>query len=155
MAIAGNTMKMFQRRIGRSEYWLYTTGLVVLSVVLQYVGLSTSGAPFLFCWLLIWTWRLHDFGKTGKYNFIPIGAMLAITAIGIAVLFNDTEFSDAFSVVMGKDDVPVTDRGLYEVVGFLLALLASQIVYMIWLGVKRGDAGDNAYGPPRILFRKS
>jgi uncharacterized membrane protein YhaH (DUF805 family) len=147
-------MKVFQRRIGRSEYWLLTAALVAVAVLLQVMGLNQSGSALLFVWLLIWTWRLHDFGKPGWYNLIPIGAMIAVTVIGVVVLFNDKEFSDAFAVVMGADDRALTDRGLYLVIGFLLVLLATQISYMVWLGLKRGDADDNAYGPPRRLFAK-
>ncbi len=147
-------MKLFSRRIGRTEYWTYTAVLIAVAVLLEVFGLSRSGNVLLLAWLLIWTWRLHDFGRSGWYNLIPIGAMLTVTAAAIVLLFNDKEFSDAFAVVIGTDDRAFSDRGIWEVVGFLGALLATQVSYMVWLGLQPGDLADNAFGPPRPFLGK-
>jgi uncharacterized membrane protein YhaH (DUF805 family) len=148
-------MTMFARRSGRTEYWLSTAGLIVVGFLLDYLVPGKATAAPLFAWILIWSWRLHDFGKSGWFNLIPIGSMILVTAIAIAFMFSDKEFSDALGVMLGKSDAEVTARGVWLALAFLIALLGTQLAYMVWLGVKRGDPGENEFGPPTSPFGKA
>lgn len=145
-------MSIFSRRSGRAEYWAYTAALIVAGfAITEY--LPKSNTALVFPWIMIWAWRLHDFGKSGFISAIPVGVMIAI-AVG-AFAFGGPDFLKAVSISLGTAEGDASELAFIQAIVFMLALLGTQLGYMIWLGIKRGDPGDNRFGPPTKLFGKS
>ena len=75
--------------------------------------------------------------------------MIAVAIAGALLGGNDLLHAFEYSQ---KGSGPVTDRGATLFVGLVLALLAIQFGFTIWLGIKKGDAGNNRFGPPPPAF---
>jgi uncharacterized membrane protein YhaH (DUF805 family) len=134
-----------QGRSGRKEYWIGVALLLVVGVGLAYANVGGAGAATTFLWILIWNRRLHDIGQSGWIVMIPLGLIVAAAIAGVA--FGGGEMLNAFQYSQ-KGSGPVTERGAWLFVGLVLALIAIQFGFTIWLGVRKGDPGDNRFGPP-------
>jgi hypothetical protein len=76
--------------------------------------------------------------------------MIAVTIV--AFLWGGQALIDA--VQYGETGTgPISDRGGYLFFGLVVALLAIQAGFTIWLGARAGDGGDNRFGsPPKDLL---
>ena len=142
----------WKRRSSRAEYWVSLLFLIAVLTAAHFFGNRSASGPT-FIWLLLWAWRLHDFGKSGWYGVAVMGTMILIVIFAFA--FGGSEFSTAFGDSIGKDDGRATFNGNLMVLVFYLALLSIQFGFTLWVGLKRGDAGENAYGPPTGFFKSA
>lgn len=138
-------------RIGQKDYWI---GVLILVVLWVLSHLAHVFAPLVWL-LLLWPWvcviakRLHDFNRSGWMILIPvvvgcvavIGAIVAGGAGLIGAIF-------AASTDGGNDAVNwMSVLGAVGVaLGFLGVAAVVKIVFLIWVGAVRGDAGPNRYG---------
>ena len=149
----------FRGRATRAEFWWWTLGVVVVSIILSILdGIlfgfeddiqifsSLFGLAVLLPGLAVTARRLHDTGRSGWWQLAWYVAFL-LWAILIAVLaFLATMFVDEGDVGMGVI--------VLFLVGTLIILAAGVglVVLPIWWMVKRGQAGPNQHGPdPRAL----
>lgn len=138
-----------QGRSGRKEYWIGVGLLLLVGIGLAYANVGGASGATTFLWVLIWNRRLHDIGKSGWIILAPLGLMIAVAIAG--ALLGGNELLKAFEYSQ-KGTGPVTDRGAMLFVGLVIALLAIQFGFTIWLGVRKGDDGSNRFGPPPPAF---
>jgi uncharacterized membrane protein YhaH (DUF805 family) len=134
-------------RIGRQAFWigwLMLLGVHVVAGAIPLIGWAL-GLAALYASVCLYTKRLHDMGRTGWWQVLPIvlGPVLIIgSAISIgfgALLANLTNAGDAWALAG---------------VGGLFVSLAIAFVVMIgftlWVGTAEGQPGENQYGEPPL-----
>ena len=132
-------------RSSRKEYWASIGLLLFVGIVLTLLHVDGASAATTFLWIIVWSRRLHDIGKSGWFTLAPI-VLMVVVSIGGFLLGGDALMDALRYSEAGKG--PVSDRGAYLFLGLVLALLAIQAGFTIWLGAKAGDAGSNRFGPP-------
>jgi uncharacterized membrane protein YhaH (DUF805 family) len=133
-----------QGRSSRKEYWIGVALLLIVGIGLAYGDVGGASGATTFLWILVWNRRLHDIGQSGWIILIPLGLLIVCAAAGL-VLGGD-ELVSAFEYSQ-KGSGPVSERGAALFVGLVLVLLAIQFGFTIWLGVKKGEPGENRFGP--------
>lgn len=136
-------------RSSRKEYWIGVALLLLVGVGLAYANVGGASGATTFLWILIWNRRLHDIGRPGWIMLIPLGLIVAVTAAGM--LFGSEDLLHAFEYSQTGSG-PITERGAEFFAGLVIVLLAIQFGFTIWLGVRKGDPGDNRFGPPPPAF---
>lgn len=130
-------------RIGQKDYWIGIGILFAANLVLSwlpFIGLliSLAGIYFGIC---VSSKRLHDMGKSGWLAAVPYG----VTAL--AVVLSAMAFVGGMAgASSGNDMGALAGMGMATSVWGLAFLI--NLGFLIWLGVTKGDPGDNAYGPP-------
>ncbi|WP_293407667.1 DUF805 domain-containing protein [Phenylobacterium sp.] len=107
-------------RAGRKEYWFYFGMLCIVGFLLSLI-IGDIGSSISIAFAIVQIRRLHDFGRSGWW-LLPVLLMpvcLPLVALQLGLL-GDT----------------------------LLVTLALYLAAYIWMGVRKGDAGDNRFGPP-------
>lgn len=132
-------------RSGRKEYWASVGILVLVGIALAVFRIPGAGAATTFLWILIWSRRLHDMGKSAWWVMAPIGVMVVICVAAFALLGGPLMDAMKYSETgNGK----VTDQGATLFVALVIALFLIQLAFTIWLGVVKGEVSDNRFGPP-------
>ena len=137
-------------RIGQQDYWI---GVLILVVG----NIATNFLPFIgfLLWLgLIWVGvavygkRLHDAGKSAWLHVIPWALSLLLAIVGAVMVFGG-----AIGAGLMSDGDDLSFEQLMTLLGAggtgLIFIMLSQlvwIIYTIWVGLLKGDAGENAYG---------
>tara|TARA_B100000029_G_scaffold188698_2_gene186359 strand:- start:1339 stop:1908 length:570 start_codon:yes stop_codon:yes gene_type:complete len=138
----------FRGRSTRAEFWWWQLFGILVSIFLAIVDAISFGAESsgplqslfglatLIPGLALYVRRLHDIGKTGWWALwfflIYIFAVVLIT-VGIVFLF--TEFN--LHVLIGT----------LILVSGMIVFLSALVVGIIW-AVRKGDEGENRFGPP-------
>jgi len=140
-------------RIGQRDYWL---GVLILIVLWVLSHLAHIFAPLIWL-LLLWPWvcviakRLHDFGKSGWMILIPV-VIGCIAVIGAIVAGGVGVIAAIFAAATDGGSDAVNWMSALGALGVALVFLGVaavvKIIFLIWVGAVRGDAGDNRYGPP-------
>jgi len=132
-------------RSGRKEYWVSIGILLLVGVVLVLLPINGASGATTFLWFIVWGRRLHDLGKSAVWVLAPLVAMIVVAVLGFVVggqpMLDAVKYSES-----GKG--ALSENGAYMFFGLVVALLAIQLGFTIWLGVKKGDAGNNKFGPP-------
>lgn len=130
-------------RIGQSDFWIGFAILFVAGIVLGMIPVikQFAGLILLFPWICVYSKRLHDFGKTGWLVLVPIGVVfvaiiIAIMTGGMAMLAGGANNAAGAMAGLGT-------MGLVMIVALLICL-----AFLLWVGLTKGDPGDNQYGPP-------
>jgi uncharacterized membrane protein YhaH (DUF805 family) len=135
-------------RIGRGEFWAGWCILFVVNMVLHFIPIIGwfAGLALIYCWVCVYAKRLHDMGKSGWLQLIPMailfgGIIFAIVAgVGAAITANASNGSDAAGMAA---------LGGFGVMALVLCLcLIVGIGFLLWVGLSQGEPGDNRYGPP-------
>jgi uncharacterized membrane protein YhaH (DUF805 family) len=134
-------------RIGRQEFWVGFLILLGVGVVLNFVPLigPLIGLVTIWCWIVLYAKRLHDMGKSGWLQMIPIGVGMAATVMagisgGMAIVA---------AAAQGDNVDPMTMiAGLGGAALFLGGACLVGFIFLLWVGLSGGQAGDNRYGPP-------
>ena len=145
-------VRFLKGRANQKEFWIWCATLLVVGAVMRVFHVS-SGSGLTAAWLLLWVRRLHDFGESGWWGLAPLGAMI-VFGVGV-FLVGGPEFNAAFTASAGPPHGLVTPAGTMMLGVFWLVVIFIHIGFTLWLGLKRGDAGDNAYGPLSQQFRKA
>jgi len=139
-------------RSGRKEYWASIAILLIVGIGLALAHVSGASGVTTFLWFIVWGRRLHDFGKSAVWVLVPLVAMIAVAvaafAIGGPALMDVARYAQT-------EQGAIPTAGLQMFFGLVIALLAIQAGFTIWLGVKKGEAGDNRCGPPPREFLAS
>ena len=77
-----------------------------------------------------------------------IAVAVAAFAIGGPALMDVARYAET-------EQGAIPTAGLQMFFGLVIALLANLAGFTIWLGVRKGDAGDNRFGPPPPEFLAS
>lgn len=140
-------------RIRQQDYWIGVLILIGLWIVshLAHVFAPLIWLLLIYPWVCVIAKRLHDFGRSGWLILIPFviafiagcAAFVAGGAALIGMIFNAS--SEAGSDLSNW-------AGVFGALGiaaaFLLVALAVKLVFLLWVGLSRGDPGPNRYGPP-------
>lgn len=137
-------------RMGQKDFWI---GWLILFCVGLILGWLTMGFPLvnqvislalIYPGVCIYSKRLHDLGKTGWLAAIPYGLSALVTLMALAT-------TAGLLSGMATGNGGLTAGAMAGVAGMGLFGLVSLIViigFLLWLGLSKGDPGDNQYGPP-------
>ena len=124
-------------RASRKEYWLWFLALFVTGLIFSLVS-ENLGSGMSFVFLAVQIRRLHDFGRSGWW-------LIPLSAIPLALPLT------AFQLGLQGDTYPFDPAQFAKAEGWSnMALVASMLFMLatyIWMGIQRGDAGDNRFGP--------
>lgn len=135
-------------RIGRGEFWAGWCILFVVNLVLNLIpGLGHFLAlALIYCWVCVYSKRLHDMGKSGWLQVVPMailfgGAIFAIVAgVGAAI---------SAGAANGSEAAGMAALGGFGVMALVLCLsFVVGIGFLLWVGLATGEPGVNRYGPP-------
>lgn len=107
-------------RASRREYWLWTVLIILVSAAVSFLGFPAAAIIVSWPYLLVAIRRAHDLGWSGWLPFL-VNLGIAIVGTVIGILVGDV----AQAVVM-----------------------IGQLILLIGLGVLRGQASENEFGPP-------
>ena len=135
-------------RIGQKDFWIAALILFVagiLSFVLHLLA-PLAWLVLAYCWICILSKRLHDAGRSGWLVLLPFVVGCAAVTIslvigGIAVIWAIATGGGAGldpSVLWGSLG---TAAALWGIAGLV------KLVFLLWVGLSAGEAGDNRYGP--------
>lgn len=116
--------KALNLRCNRRYFWIGLMMIAVVTALMAQANPWMLNGGFVLPWVLLHGARLHDFGRQGVWGIAVVAAVLALLS-GLAVL-NPPPY------VYGP--------------AALLALLAVTS-FSVWVGIKRGDAETNRFGP--------
>ncbi|MEI7931929.1 MAG: DUF805 domain-containing protein [Alphaproteobacteria bacterium] len=132
-------------RIGRQEFWV---GWAILLMV----GIFTCFIPFvnfiawcglLYCGICIRTKRLHDMGRSGWLQVIPVVAKLVFGVIVFYLII----FGAIAGYAWGHAALPGIAIGVATLIFSALAAWLIQVGFLLWIGIAERDPYDNIYGP--------
>lgn len=138
-------------RIGQKDYWIG-------ALILFGIGLVSSALHFLapliwlaliFPWICIIAKRLHDAGRSGWMMLIPVAVGCLAALAG--VVFGVIGAVAAFVTGSGWDHPAgwaAFIGSLGAAVAFFVLAGVVKVVFLLWVGLSAGDAGENRYGPP-------
>jgi uncharacterized membrane protein YhaH (DUF805 family) len=134
---------------GRSDRWEYWTSVALLTaagLLLPMLHVRAAVFALAVMWVVTWIRRLHDIDRSGWLTLVPSAILVALVAIG--VVFGGHDFANALRESQSHRVLPMTADGFYGFATVLLASLAVQYGFSLWLGIKAGDAQENRFGPP-------
>jgi len=135
-------------RIGRQAFWIGWLMLLGVQVVAGWVPLigQVIGLIAVFAWVCLCTKRLHDMGRSGWWQLLPM-VLGPVLIIGSAL-------SIGFSAIFGEITNIDTDWAALAGVGGLVVSVAiaffSLAAFTLWVGVSEGQVGENRYGEPPL-----
>lgn len=135
-------------RIGRGEFWAGWCILFVVNLVLHFIPVIgwLAGLALIYCWVCVYSKRLHDMGKSGWLQLIPYGVFIAAIVIGFAT--GAGAVLTAMVSHQSDDAAGAMALGGLGMMGlmFLVACLVS-LIFLLWVGISGTQPGDNRYGP--------
>jgi uncharacterized membrane protein YhaH (DUF805 family) len=155
-SFVGSYIHMWQKyadingRDTRAEFWQAVLANAVIGVVLSTLAQAgilfaaiagLYGLAVLMPCCAMFTRRLHDVGKSGKWGFAVVFPAVAAYASAFAAVVS--WLSDGLGI---SSPVTMTTNVLFFVCGICALLAAGFGIYVIVLLAKRGDAGPNVYG---------
>ena len=138
-------------RIGQKDYWIAALILVCAWIVSPILHLLIFPAWILlaYCWICIISKRLHDAGHSGWLILVPAAA--GMLALIISVVIGSISAIGAFAMGFSSHMDPSSWAVLWGSLGaiaFLFGLAGLvKLVFLLWVGLSAGQAGDNRYGP--------
>ncbi|MDR7116690.1 DUF805 domain-containing protein [Caulobacter sp. BE254] len=133
-------------RIGRQVFWIGWLMLLGAHVVAGWIPLvgQVIGLIAVFAWVCLCTKRLHDMGRSGWWQLLPI-LLGPVLIIGSAM-------SIGIGAILGE--ITNTDWAALAGVGGLLVSVAIAFIavaaFTLWVGVTEGQPGENRYGEPPL-----
>lgn len=136
-------------RINRQTFWIAWLVLLGVNVVAGWIPLLGFILTLVTIWcsICIHSTRLHDMGRTGWLQVIPIVAWVVafgvmIASVGAAILT---------AVASGGTDEIVAIALAGGLGGGLLAMLVAFLVglgFLLWIGLTPGEPASNRFGAP-------
>jgi uncharacterized membrane protein YhaH (DUF805 family) len=132
-------------RIGQRDFWLSALvliGVTILGALIPFL-LPLVGLLLLWPWICVFTKRLHDFGKSGWLQVVPLGVGMVLSIVGSMLT--------GFGMLAGGNSGAALGASLMIAggVSFLAAII--NIGFLLWVGLSKGDAGPNRFGPPQTV----
>lgn len=136
-------------RIGRSAFWIGWLVLIGVNVVLGWIpliGFLLSLAT-IYCNICVTSKRLHDIGRSGFLQVIPIVLCTTLCIGAIAMVAGP-------AIMAGLADAnedAIMAAVFAGIGGMILAFLAAFLIwlgFLLWVGLSTGNPGENRYGPP-------
>lgn len=135
-------------RIGQKDFWiglLILVGANLLAGLIPLIG-WIAGLVLIWCGIALTAKRLHDFGKSGWLQVIPMAVCMVIWTIGVMM----TGVGLFMSSLWGADPALAVAGfaslfGLFGVTGLI------GLAFLLWVGLSKGDTGPNQYGPPPLV----
>jgi uncharacterized membrane protein YhaH (DUF805 family) len=135
-------------RIGRGEFWIGFLVILGVSVVLGFIPILGQLVSLLLLWptICIYSKRLHDFGKSGWLQLVPIVSAIVFTIAAVV--------TGGGAVLMGGASGDANAGGAAALAGMGMAMLFIALIFLVWLafllwvGLSKSDAGPNRFGPP-------
>ena len=133
-------------RIGRQAFWIGWLMLLGAHVIAGWIPLigQLVGLIAVFAWVCLCSKRLHDMGRSGWWQVLPI-------VLG-PVLIVGSAMSIGFSAILGEITNSDTDWATLAGVGGLMVSVAIAFIavaaFTLWVGISEGQHGDNRYGEP-------
>ena len=135
-------------RIGRQTFWIGWLMLLGAHVVAGWIPLigQLVGLVAVFAWVCLCSKRLHDMGRSGWWQVLPI-------VLGPVLIFGSA-MSIGFSAILGEITNSDTDWATFAGVGGLLVSVAIAFIavaaFTLWVGIAEGQNGENRYGEPPL-----
>lgn len=133
-------------RIRRSHFWAAWGIILALNVVLGWIPLIGSVVGLVLLWpsIAIQTKRLHDMGKTGWLQLLPLAAwvvaiIVIVSAVGFAAVSDPSGFENG--------DPSAVFSALGPMFIAILLVMLGSLGYLIWIGATDGQSGRNRFGP--------
>jgi uncharacterized membrane protein YhaH (DUF805 family) len=134
-------------RVGQKDFWLAAAILFVFGVLIHaalVVG-SLLWVLSAYCWICLYSKRLHDMGRSGWAQITPwVLGVVCLVFGGFAVI--GSALGALFTGLphfLGGMLLGGVSIGLGMV--FLSAVV--HLLFLLWLGLTRGQSGPNRYGP--------
>ncbi|MET0336716.1 MAG: DUF805 domain-containing protein [Caulobacter sp.] len=131
-------------RVGQKDFWIGVLILFGANIVAGLIPLIgwIAGLVLIWCGIALTAKRLHDFGKSGWLQVIPMAACMVIWTIG----FMMTGMGVLMASLWGADPAVALAAftglfGLFSVTGLI------GLAFLLWVGLSKGDTGPNQYGP--------
>ena len=138
-------------RIKRQDFWVGWLILLAVSIVLGFIPILGFIVHILafYAGVCLYSKRLHDMGRSGFLQLVPIGVTVLCFIVGGA-LFGAALLSGAAAFGTGSPGIGAMAFLLGGMGGLLMILSVAGLVniaFLIWIGVTPGQAGANLYGP--------
>jgi len=136
-------------RISRQNFWIGVLIIFAANVVLGWIPLIglVVWAVGMYASICISSKRLHDMGKSGWLQLIPfgIGAVLMV----IAMVIGGAAMMTGWMMHTNSYDMnPAAFAGVGAAAGLMGLAGLIGFIFMLWIGLTPGEAGENQYGPP-------
>lgn len=135
-------------RIGRQAFWIGWLMLLGVHVVAGWIPLigQLLSLAAIFAWVCLCTKRLHDMGRSGWWQVLPIvlGPVLVLgsaMSIGVGAILGEITNGDlGWAAAAGVG-------GLFISLAIAVVVV---IAFTLWVGIAEGQAGENRYGEPPL-----
>lgn len=157
-------------RIDRKTFWLTLLGFTVLEIAFREgLFLHDNSSAFFFWGFLIWMVmlvcgifaiygkRLKDFGRSVLPIVTAIAALIVLMIV-LMMIFGGAEYFSAYSEYERKAVIDpdvrkaINDRYIERMrdAGPIVTLSTGglMLAFTLWVGLTKGDPGENRYGPP-------
>lgn len=127
-------------RIAKRDFWIGAAilfGAGFVANMLPLIG-AVAGLVLLYPWTCLVAKRLHDFGRSAWLVLVPV---VPAAASGVLALVTTMAMGNAATMAAG-----FAAAGLTLLVSTLAILFS--LAFLLWVGLKDGDAATNAYGSP-------
>jgi uncharacterized membrane protein YhaH (DUF805 family) len=133
-----------ENRIGQKDFWigvLILFGANLVAGLIPLIGWIAS-LVLIWCGIALTAKRLHDFGKSGWLQVVPMAVCMVVGAIGMMM----TGMGVLMSSLWGGDPFTAMAAfgGMFAVFSFTGLIW---LLFLLWVGLSKGDVGPNQYGP--------
>lgn len=134
-------------RTGRKDFWI--TFLILVGAGLLIGWIPFVGLVILYSGICIRSKRLHDMGRTGWLQLVPVLTYVAVTIFTLYYVIG--------AIIAGANWNHLTETaatvglaigGLTLFGSWMVAFLVD-IAFLLWIGLSEGEASDNRFGPQR------
>lgn len=134
-------------RISRQSFWIGVLILIGVGVLLGWIPILgwLISLALIYCWVCLYSKRLHDFGKTGWLAAVPFALMFLFIIVGVMSMGSMA----AMGAYSGNEDAAAMGGlGVVALFGLLFGL--GSLAFLLWVGLTPGEPGPNRYGEPPI-----
>ncbi len=135
-------------RIGQSAFWIGWLALFGANMVIHFLPIigQLLGLVTLYCSVCVFSKRLHDMGRSGFLQIWPILICTVLVVGGIVMVAGPAIMAG----IADADESQIMAAVMAGVGGMILALLAAFAIgvsFLLWVGLSKGQPGENRYGP--------